>query len=43
MTEIPETPEEFDNEEEFKPYINRLHDQMELLEDEFTGSEKEKL
>lgn len=40
MTEVPD---EFDSEEEFKQYIDRLHDQIEFLEEELEKSEKTKL
>ena len=43
MTEVPPVPDEFNSEEELKAYIDRLHDQIEFLEEELTESEKEKL
>ncbi|WP_276273609.1 hypothetical protein [Haloarcula litorea] len=43
MGEVPDIPDEFDSEEEVKQYIDRLHDQIEFLEEELEKSEKNKL
>lgn len=43
MVITPEIPDEFENEEELKKYIDRLHNQIEFLEEELEESEKEKL
>lgn len=43
MTNAPEIPDEFDSEKDLKAYIDRLHDQIEFLEEEVEESEKEKL
>jgi len=40
---VTEVPDEFDSEEELKQYIDRLHDQIEFLEEELEKSEKTKL
>jgi len=43
MTEIPDTPDDFDSDEELQQYIKELEDHIEFLEDELEESEKDKL
>lgn len=43
MSDIPDVPGKFENEEELKAYIDQLHGQIEFLEEELTESEREKL